>query len=60
MSNYKDLIPTGKAVSKAQWHFFKRCPEECPAEQTERRAALVHALNVDYASLPAGGVWFEG
>jgi hypothetical protein len=52
MSTYKEFIPTGKAVSKAQWHFFNRCLEECPPDQPERRAALMAALNVDYARLP--------
>jgi hypothetical protein len=51
MSTYKEFTPTSKAVSKAQWHFFKRCLDECPPDQPERRAALMAALNVDYTRL---------
>jgi hypothetical protein len=52
MSSHKEFIPTGKAVSKAQWWYYKRILDGCPADQRERKRALLDALDVDYDSLP--------
>jgi hypothetical protein len=52
MNHYKHFLPPGKAISKAQWHFYKRCLDECDPKDTARRKAFIDALDVNYNSLP--------
>lgn len=53
MSNYhKRIMPGGRAVSKAQYNFYRKLLDECDPDDHLRRAALTKALQVDYDSLP--------
>jgi hypothetical protein len=49
--NYNNLVPSGKAVSRAQWNFFKKVLDSIPPG-IPRRMAFIEALDVDYDSLP--------
>lgn len=49
--NYDKVVPSGKAVSKAQYHFYEQVLNSIP-HGSPRRKIFLDALDVDYASLP--------
>jgi hypothetical protein len=49
--NYDKVVPSGKAVSKSQYHFYEQVLNSIP-RGSPRRQLFLAALDVDYNSLP--------